>query len=91
MLPASVKQSLGHQQCFSDFSPILYLGKATAKLHVGAHRVERQEKKRNILVWGALGREITALQACVCVCVYMTSVQCVSNQRPFPRLSDKHV
>ena len=74
MLPASVKQSLGHQQCFSDFSPILYLGKATAKLHVGAHRVEGQEKKkkRNILVWRAPGREITALQARVCV--YVTSV-----------------
>lgn len=51
---------------FSDFCVILYLGKATAKLYVEAHRVERQTEK-NILVWKALGREITALEAHVCV------------------------
>lgn len=51
---------------FSDFC-VLYLGKATAKLYVQAH----------ILVWKALGKEITALQACVCV--YRTSSLCADS------------
>lgn len=69
MLPASVKQSLGHQQCFSDFSPILYLGKATAKLHVGAHWVEGQEKKKETFWCGELREE--KLQPYRPVCVFM--------------------
>lgn len=56
----------GPPTMFSDFC-VLYLGKATAKLYVRAH----------ILAWKALGKEITALQACVCV--YLTSSLCVES------------
>lgn len=72
---------MGHQQCV-----ILYLGKATAKLYVEAHRVVRRtesKKKFKKMVWKALGREITALLAWV----YLTSVLCVQSET-FPQLND---
>lgn len=65
---------------FFNFSPILYLGKATAKLHVGAHRVERQGKKRKHFGVESSGKRNYSPTG-LCVCVFMWPLYSVCRIR----------
>lgn len=62
---------------FLDFCVILYLGKATAKLHVVAHQAERREKNKTFWCGNLWEGKLQPFRSHVCV--YLTSVLCVES------------